>query len=165
MGNLHIQLKERFPDAVLETHAHKGDETALVKRESLLAIAQLLKTDPLFDMNVLMDLAGVDGLDLKWKPRFQVVYHFYSLALNHRLRLKVAVEEKDAVVPTLTGLWPSANWFEREVWDMFGIRFEGHPDPRRILMYEQFQGHALRKDYPWNKRQPLIQAKAVTSDQ
>lgn len=72
------------------------------------------------------------------------------------MRLKAGVEEKDALIQTLTSLWPSANWFEREVWDMFGIRFENHPDLRRILMYQQFEGHPLRKDYPWNKRQPLV---------
>lgn len=159
MPNLHLQLQERFPAAVLEVHAQQGDETALIKRDSLLEIAAFLKSDPAFDMNVLMDLTAVDGLDLKWKPRFQVVYHFYSLSKNHRLRLKVGVEEKDALVPTMTGLWPSANWFEREVWDMFGIRFDAHPDLRRILMYEQFQGHPLRKDYPWNKRQPIVKAR------
>jgi len=157
MPNLHVQLQERFPAAVLEVHAQQGDETILIKRENLLEIAAFLKNDPAFAMNVLMDLTAVDGLDLKWKPRFQVVYHFYSLTHNHRLRVKVGVEEKDALVPTLTGLWPSANWFEREVWDMFGIRFDAHPDLRRILMYEQFEGHPLRKDYPWNKRQPIVQ--------
>ncbi len=88
--------------------------------------------------------------------RFEVVYHFYSILHRHRVRLKVAVMEDDATVPSLTALWPSANWYEREVWDMFGIRFSGHPDLKRILMYEGFEGHPLRKDYPVNKRQPLI---------
>jgi len=88
--------------------------------------------------------------------RFEVVYHLYSLSLNHRLRLKVPVTEADPVVDSVTSLWQSANWFEREVWDMFGIRFTGHPNLKRILMYESFQGHALRKDYPVNKRQPII---------
>lgn len=88
--------------------------------------------------------------------RFAVVYHFFSTAHKHRLRLVVPVEEADAEVDTLTSLWAGANWLEREVWDMYGIRFRGHPDLRRILMYEEFQGHPLRKDYPVNKRQPLI---------
>ena len=162
MNNLHLQLQKLFPAAVLEIHAHQGDETVSLKRESLLEIARFIKIDPAFQMNVLMDLTAVDGLDLQWKPRFQVVYHFYSLALNHRLRMKVGVEEKDPQVPTLTELWPSANWFEREVWDMFGIRFENHPDLRRILMYEPFEGHPLRKDYPWNKRQPIVATRTNT---
>ena len=88
--------------------------------------------------------------------RFEVVYHFYSLVQNHRLRLKVPVSEQDPSLDSLTGLWKSADWFEREVWDMFGIHFTGHPDLKRILMYEPFDGHPLRKDYPVNKRQPLL---------
>jgi NADH-quinone oxidoreductase subunit C len=88
--------------------------------------------------------------------RFVVVYHFFSLPLKHRLRLEVPVDEADVEVDSLTSLWAGANWFEREVWDMFGIRFRGHPSLKRILMYEEFVGHPLRKDYPVNKRQPLI---------
>ena len=88
--------------------------------------------------------------------RFEVVYHFFSLPLKSRIRVKVPVEESDPMVASLTALWASANWFEREVWDMYGIRFRGHPDLKRILMYEEFVGHPLRKDYPVNKRQPLI---------
>jgi NADH-quinone oxidoreductase subunit C len=88
--------------------------------------------------------------------RFVVVYHFFSLRLKHRLRLEVPVEENALEVDSLTSLWAGADWLEREVWDMFGIRFRGHPDLRRILMYDEFVGHPLRKDYPVNKRQPLI---------
>ena len=88
--------------------------------------------------------------------RFDVVYHVYSTAHNHRLRVRVPVGLSDPTVISLTGLWASANWFEREVWDMFGIRFAGHPNLKRILMYEPFKGHPLRKDYPTRKRQPLI---------
>src|SRR3989338_4367383 len=88
--------------------------------------------------------------------RFEVVYHLYSTAKNRRLRLKVPVSAADPTVDSLTGVWRSAAWFEREVWDMFGIRFTGHPNLKRILMYEEFKGHPLRKDYPVRKRQPLI---------
>ena len=88
--------------------------------------------------------------------RFAVVYHFFSTTHKHRLRLVVPVEESDPEVDSLTPLWPGANWLERETWDMFGIVFRGHPNLKRILMYEEFQGHPLRKDYPVNKRQPLI---------
>ncbi len=90
------------------------------------------------------------------QSRFTVVYHFFSIAHKHRLRLVVPVDEADTEVDSLTSLWPGANWLEREVWDMFGIRFRGHPDLKRILMYEGFEGHPLRKDYPVKKRQPLI---------
>ena len=88
--------------------------------------------------------------------RFVVVYHFFSLSLKHRLRVEVPVPEADAEVDSLSSLWAGADWLEREVWDMFGIRFRGHPNLKRILMYDQFVGHPLRKDYPVNKRQPLI---------
>ncbi len=88
--------------------------------------------------------------------RFEVVYHFYSTALNHRLRVKVPVAAAEPSVASVTSVWASANWMEREVWDLFGIMFQGHPDLRRLLLYESFQGHPLRKDYPIYKRQPLI---------
>lgn len=88
--------------------------------------------------------------------RFAVVYHFFSTAHKHRLRLVVPVQESDPEVESVTDLWVGANWLEREAWDMFGIGFRGHPDMRRILMYEEFEGHPLRKDYPVKKRQPLI---------
>jgi NADH-quinone oxidoreductase subunit C len=94
--------------------------------------------------------AAADG------ARFEVVYHLYSHTHTRRLRVKVPVGAADAVVDSVTGLWKAADWFEREVWDMFGIRFEGHPTLKRILMYEPFDGHPLRKDYPVRKRQPLI---------
>ena len=110
-----------------------------------------------FDM--LMDLTAVDYLTYPGReepPRFEVVYHLYSVPHNHRVRIKAGVEEDDPVVPTAVPLWPIANWFEREVWDMFGLRFAEHPDLRRLLLYEQFEGHPLRKDYPVSRRQPLI---------
>ena len=160
MPQLTDKLREEFPAAVVETHAFRGDETAVVKREALFDIACFLKGNAEFDMNILMDLTAVDGLKMKWKPRFEVVYHFYSLAKNHRLRVKIRVDENDPAAASLTPLWAAADWFEREAWDMFGIRFEGHPKLKRILMYEGFEGHPLRKDYPYNKRQPLIGPKA-----
>jgi len=88
--------------------------------------------------------------------RFDIVYHLYSSTHNHRLRLRVPLPAAEPNVDSVTGLWDAADWFEREVWDMFGVRFHGHPNLRRILMYEEFKGHPLRKDYPVRKRQPLI---------
>ena len=90
------------------------------------------------------------------EARFAVVYHFFSVEHKHRLRLVVPVEETEAELDSVTSLWAGADWLEREVWDMFGIRFHGHPNLKRILMYEEFEGYPLRKDYPVNKRQPLI---------
>jgi NADH-quinone oxidoreductase subunit C len=101
-----------------------------------------------------VDITAVDHLGRK--PRFDVIYHLLSVPSKRRLRIKVQVEDGESTVDSLTSLWGDANWLEREVWDMFGIRFSGHPDLRRILLYEEFQGHPLRKDYPIRKRQPLI---------
>jgi len=151
-------VTEKLAGKFLSSHDFRGDETIVVKGESLLEVMRRLKEDPELDFNVLMDLTAVDYLAFKEHsgPRFEVVYHLYSTPKNQRVRVKVLVEEKCAEVPSLTGLWPAANWYEREVWDMFGIRFTGHPDLKRILMYDEFVGHPLRKDYPVNKRQPLI---------
>jgi len=117
------------------------------------------RDEPSLGFAMLTDLTAVDYLKYPGHadgPRFEVVYHLYSLAHNHRLRLKVKVDEDDPVVPTAVDLWPIANWLEREVWDMFGVRFADHPDLRRLLMYEEFVGHPLRKEYPIDRRQPLI---------
>jgi NADH-quinone oxidoreductase subunit C len=153
------RLSERLGAGVLETHAHHGDHTAVVTREAIVDALTYCRDDAALRFDVLMDLTAVDYLKFPGRedgPRFDVVYHLYSIPHNHRLRLRVPVEQDDPVVPTATPLWPIANWLEREVWDMFGIRFAGHPDLRRLLMYEEFVGHPLRKDYPVDRRQPLI---------
>ena len=154
-----VDLQARFGAAVIETHDRHGDHTVVVRRESLVEILRHCRDVSTLAFDMLTDLTAVDYLKFPGRedgPRFEVVYHLYSLAHNHRLRVKVRVEEDDAVVPTAVPLWPIANWLEREVWDMFGIRFDGHPDLRRLLLYEEFVGHPLRKDYPINRRQPLI---------
>ena len=155
------KVQEQFAPEIIETHAFRGDETVVIRSGALCAVAQFLKNTPELDFNFLMDVSAVDylffaGGRIQKEFRFEVVYHFFSLKYNHRLRLKVPVDEKNPQVDTLSDLWPSANWYEREVWDMFGIRFVNHPNLKRILMYEEFEGHALRKDYPFDKRQPLI---------
>jgi NADH-quinone oxidoreductase subunit C len=153
------RLAQRFGDGIAETHAQHGDHTAVVRREILPDLLRACRDDEALRFDVLMDLTAADYARYPGRedgPRFEVVYHLYSIGANHRLRVKVRVEEDDAVVPSAVALWPSANWFEREVWDMFGVRFEGHPDLRRLLMYEEFVGHPLRKDYPIDRRQPLI---------
>jgi NADH-quinone oxidoreductase subunit C len=153
------RLRTRFGAAVVETHAHHGDHTAVVERAAIVDVLRFCRDEAALGFDMLSDLTAVDFLKFPGRedgPRFEVVYHLYSLTHNHRVRLKVRVDEDEAVVPTAVEVWPIANWLEREVWDMFGIRFDGHPDPRRLLMYEEFVGHALRKDYPINRRQPLI---------
>lgn len=148
-------LRERFAGRILETHAFRGDETIVISRGGLQEIFSILKEDAKLDFDFLTDITAVDYLGKK-EPRFEAVYHLYSLRTKHRLRVKVPVPDEDPVVDSLTPLWKEANWLEREVWDMFGIRFRGHPDLRRILLYEEFQGYPLRKDYPVNQRQPLV---------
>ncbi len=147
------RVKDAFGERVLESHCHCGDATVIIPREQALDILRALRDQPAFAFNFLMDLTAVDYLGQQ--PRFQVVYHLYSLGHNFRLRVKIRVPEEEPWVHSLVPLWKAANWLEREAWDMFGIRFDGHPDLRRILLYEQFVGHPLRKDYPVNKRQPL----------
>ena len=158
-GQILQRLRDRFGGAVVDTHEHRGDATLVVDRGTLVDVLRFCRDEPTLGFDVLMDLTAVDYQRYPGRedgPRFDVVYHLYSLAQNHRVRVKVRVDEDDATVPTAVDLWPIANWFEREVWDMFGVHFSGHPDLRRLLMYEEFVGHALRKDYPINRRQPLI---------
>jgi NADH-quinone oxidoreductase subunit C len=147
-------IKEKYPDGVLDTLLPQGDATAVIRPEFLTKIVDFLKNDPRLLFDVLVDITAVDYPDRK--PRFTVVYHLLSLQFSRRLRLKVGAEDGEPVLDSLTPWWGSADWLEREVWDMFGIRFAGHPNLKRILMYEEFQGHPLRKDYPINKRQPRI---------
>jgi NADH-quinone oxidoreductase subunit C len=156
-------LKTRFPAGIVETHADHGDATAVVTRDLVTDVLRVCRDAPDLRFDMLTDLTAVDYLKFPGRedgPRFDVVYHLYSLPHNHRVRIRVRVDEDDAVVPTAVPLWPIANWLEREVWDMFGVRFAGHPDLRRLLMYEEFVGHPLRKDYPVNRRQPLIGPRA-----
>jgi NADH-quinone oxidoreductase subunit C len=141
-------------DAVRATHAHCGDATACVDRDRITDVLALLRDDPECEFEMLTDVTAVDYADEE--PRFEVVYHLYSVAKNHRVRVKVRVPEEDPVIATAVPLYASANWMEREVFDLYGIRFDGHPDLRRILLYDEFEGHPLRKDYPKEKRQPLL---------
>lgn len=150
-------VQKQFPNAVLETHAQHGDDTVVLDASSWKAVHRFLFENPAAQMSMLMDLTAVDYPDRD--PRFEVVSHLVSLERGHRLRLKARVGDPDgddAEIDTLTDLWASANWMERECWDMLGVRFKGHPDLRRILMYPEFVGHPLRKDYPAAKIQPLV---------
>ena len=149
------RVKLHYKDAIIESHNFRGDQTVTVQKNVLIDLFKLLRDDPDLNFKFLMDLTAVDYLNRKDK-RFEVVYHFYSLKHNDRLRVKVPVSEEDCTIDSVSSLWKTANWYEREVWDLYGIKFNDHPDMRRILLYEEFKGHPLRKDYPINKRQPLI---------
>ena len=138
-------LQQAYPDAVEQLSYWVGDWTVIVRSEALLDIATHLRDDDEASFDYCSDLTASD-----WPPRekrFDVIYCLYSTRRRHRLRVKVRAGEDDPV-PSVTGLWPAANWFEREVWDMFGVKFSGHPDLRRILMPDGWQGHPQRKDYP-----------------
>ena len=141
-------------DAVLESHGRLGDATAVVDPVELVAVMRFLRDSDGLDFGMLTDLTGVDYLGRE--PRFEVVYHLYSVKHNHRLRIVVRLPEDAPEVDSLVKVWPSADWMEREAWDMYGIRFRNHGDLRRLLLYEEFEGHPLRKDYPKERRQPLI---------
>ena len=148
------KLKARFGAAVLETHSDFGDDTAVVRREKIVEICTFLRDDPALRFDLAMDLTGVDYLGEE--PRFEVVYHLYSLEKKHRVRIKARVPEEDPTIDSVIPVWAGMDWYEREAYDMYGIVFRGHPNLKRILLYESFVGHPLRKDYPKAKRQPTI---------
>jgi NADH-quinone oxidoreductase subunit C len=151
-------VRKNFPDAVLESHSQLGDDTVVIKAERWKDVFRFLRDNPQSDISMLTDLTAVDFPDRE--PRFEVVAHVYSLSRGHRLRLKARIGDRDGEtveIETLTDLWASANWLERECFDMMGVKFIGHPDLRRILLYPEFEGHPLRKDYPAEKIQPLLQ--------
>ena len=147
-------LAAKFGAGILSTHCFRGDATAIVDRSILVDLCRFLRDDPEMSFDLLSDVTAVDYYGRR--PRFETVYHLYSIEKNHRLRVKVPIEESDATVPSVVPIWSGADWLEREAWDMYGIRFDGHPNLKRIYLYEEFEGHPLRKDYPKEKRQPLI---------
>src|SRR5919206_5090132 len=172
-------VRERHPDAVLSSHTSHGDDVVVLRRESLQDVCRFLKEGEA-DMKLLRDIVGVDLLtfdtemtgggslasievpayDLETKtvrePRFYAAYNLYSLTRKQALRLRVDLRSDDVKVPTVTGIWRTADWWERYIFDMFGIEFTGHPNLTRIMMYPEFEGFPLRKDYPVRKRQPLV---------
>jgi NADH dehydrogenase I D subunit len=148
------RLRERFSADVLATDRHRGDDSAIVRPQRLLEIARFVRDDPALRFDLPLDVTCVDYLGQA--ERFEVVYHLFSTAHHQRLRLKVRLPEHDPRVDSVTPVWVGANWLERETYDMYGVHFSGHPDLRRIYLYEEFEGHPLRKDYPKERRQPLI---------
>lgn len=152
-------LKEKFPDAVQDVYEGVGgDDCAFVTKDAVAEVCRFLKEDPAMAFNMAPYVTAVDYLGQE--PRFEVVYNLVSTRLHHRVRLRVKVPESDLSVPTVTHLWRGADWFERYCFDMYGIRFPGHPDMRRLFMYDEFVGHPLRKDYPLKGRQPLTEERS-----
>ncbi len=157
------RVTARFPEAVAERYVDRtGGAWAVIHAHSLPKVAEFLKHDPELDFKLFESVDAVDRLHLAENdPRFEVVYFLYSLKRNEHVRLKVRVSEAQPELPSLVPLFRGANWWERFVWDFYGIRFNGHPDLRRILLYEEFQGHPLRKDYALRDRQPLIPERPI----
>ncbi|MHB8526244.1 MAG: NADH-quinone oxidoreductase subunit C [Candidatus Acidiferrales bacterium] len=140
------KLKERDPQGITEVISFRGETTVVLPRNRLVSAAEFLKSDPDLDFAFLSDISAVDRFPIE--PRFEVNYHLTSLSHRERLRIKVKVTGKDATIPTVTSVWPTANWHEREIWDLMGVCFEGHPNLTRILMPDDWEGHPHRKDYP-----------------
>ncbi len=140
------KLSARFGEQTFETSEFRGELTVVVPKEKIVEVCQFLKDDVDLQFDLLADLCGID----MYTPvkRFGVIYNLYSLKNKHRIRLKTFTEEEDPKVPTVTGVWSTANWHEREAYDMFGIIFEGHPDLRRMYLPDEFEYFPLRKDFP-----------------
>ncbi len=139
------RLSEAFPDSIVGIRIFRGEITVTVTKRDIYGISKFLYSDPDLQFHFLTDLCGVDLYPLT--PRFEVVYLLYSMRNNRRLRLKAKVGESDSI-PSVESIWKAANWAEREVYDLFGISFENHPDLRRILLWDGYEGHPLRKDFP-----------------
>lgn len=141
------KLKDTYTEEVLDVTAYRDQVSVTVKKERIRDIFRYLHDEPTLSFDLLKDLCGVDHLGKK-DTRFEVVYHLYSIEHEHMIRVKVPVSEDDCSVDSVTPIWIGVDWHERECFDMYGIEFKGHPDPRRILMPEDWEGHPLRKDYP-----------------
>jgi NADH-quinone oxidoreductase subunit C len=141
------KIKEKFPQDVASIEEFNGQATVYVDKKAIVDICTFLHDDPEMKFNYLRDITAVDYMGKK-DIRFEVVYHLYSLDHRHMIRLKAKVSEGDCSIKTVVPIWAGANWHERECYDMFGIVFKGHPDLRRLLMPEDWEGWPLRKDYP-----------------
>lgn len=140
------KLRSRFGESVIEANEFRDELTVIVPKEIIVDVCRFLKDDLTLKFDLLADLCGID----MYTPakRFGVIYNLYSLTSHHRIRLKTFVEEENPKLPTVSTIWATANWHERETYDMFGIVFEGHPDLRRMYLPDEFEHHPLRKDFP-----------------
>lgn len=139
-------VREAYPSEVIEAREFRGQVSATLKKENIKDVMRYLRTSHELYFDFLRDLCGVDYLGKK-QPRFEVVYHLYSMKHRHMIRIKAEVSENDPCIDSVVEIWRGAVWHERECYDMFGITFNGHPDLRRILLPEDWEGHPLRKDY------------------
>ena len=148
-----VKLRATFPDSIIEVKEFRGDITVTIKKEDLLSIMQFLRDDEELRFNYLASITGVDYLKMEGvETRLAVVYHLYSFKNNRRLAIKTFVPEDSLEIDSVYPLWKTADWQEREIYDLFGISFKGHPALKRIFLPEDFEGHPLRKDYPLEGR-------------
>lgn len=141
------KVKGQFPEEVVEITNFRDQVSVIVKKGKILNICRYLHNDPSLFFDHLQDLCGADYHGKK-DPRFEVVYNLYSIKYHHKIRIRAQVPDNGPSIQSVTPIWAGANWHERECYDMFGIVFKGHPDHRRILLPEDWEGHPLRKDYP-----------------
>ena len=144
-------LKGKFPEAVLKIEEFRGETSITVAAQNIREVMTFLKESESFNYDLLLDLAGVDFAGQAPSPRFMIAYLLHSTKFNNKLRIKIRVAE-DGALDTVSDIWKAANWLEREVYDMFGIKFNSHPDLKRILLTEDFVGYPLRKDFPLEGR-------------
>ena len=152
-------LKGKLGSEILNAEQSLGDVVIQVAPDKFPDMVKILKLDKDFNFDLFINVTAIDWLDQR-DYRFEVVYHLMSIKHLYRLRIKVSLSESAPQIQSVVQLWPGANFMEREVWDMFGIKFVNHPDLRRILMYDEFVGHPLRKDYPLQGKQPRIPLRA-----
>lgn len=145
------KLKKEFPKAVLEASTFRNELTVFIAKDSIVEVSKFLRDDPDLNFDFLSDLCGVDKTPSD--NTLEVVYHLYSINKNHRVRLKAKVPTSKPNISSVVDVWKTADWHEREAYDLVGIIFDGHPDLRRILTPDGFEGHPLRKDYPLKGRQ------------
>lgn len=159
------QLKQNFSEDVLHVKEFRGETTVIVNPESIQIVMEFLRNTPGLVYNFLSDISaadyypndygeenGYDGTEHPFRPeRYGISYHIYSMLYNRRLRIKVFAMEEDPTIPTVVNVWPAANWLEREIMDLMGVNFSGHPDPRRLLLPDDWDGHPHRRDYPLGK--------------
>ncbi len=145
LSDLAAHIEGRMPDAVRSSQIHVGELTLLAERDHIVPLLRFLRDDQQCNFETFIDVCGVDYPERS--ERFEVVYHLLSMRMNHRIRVRIRTDEETAV-PSVVSLWPVANWFEREAFDMYGIQFADHPDLRRILTDYGFEGWPLRKDFP-----------------
>jgi len=144
------RIQAQFPEHLIDAREAFGELTLQLRREGIAEVCRFLRDDPDLAFDHITDICSVDYPEDE--ERFEVVYHFYSIRKRHRIRVKARLPEEDCTIDSLTGLWRGANFLEREVYDMMGIRFNHHPDLRRILLTDDFDGYPLRKDFPTEGR-------------